>query len=152
MLRFDWTTAETEPTGGPDGFAGRAAVIGRAIGARHLAGQLVVMEPGERPYPYHWEAGQEEWLLVLEGAPGVRTPEGEQVLRAGDVVCFPAGPGGAHAVSNPGDATARLIIFSDRRSPNVVVYPDSRKVGVRAAGVRHSFPEASAVDYWDGER
>ena len=98
MQRFDWKRAETEPTGGPEGFSGRAAVIGKAIGAEHLAGQLIVLEPGDRPFPYHWEAGQEEWLLVLGGEPTVRTPEGEHALRPGDVVCFPVGPAGAHRV------------------------------------------------------
>lgn len=151
MQRFDWKRAETEPTGGPEGFSGRAAVIGKAIGAEHLAGQLIVLEPGDRPFPYHWEAGQEEWLLVLGGEPSVRTPDGEYALRPGDVVCFPVGPAGAHAVSNPGSAPARLIIFSNRSTPNVVVYPDSGKVGVRAPDVRGNFLTNDAVDYWEGE-
>ena len=37
-------------------------------------------------------------------APTLRHPEGEDDLEPWDVVFFPPGPGGAHAVRNDGDA------------------------------------------------
>ena len=36
---------------------------------------------------------------MLSGSPTLRGPDGERVLRAGDVVCFPVGPDGAHQVT-----------------------------------------------------
>jgi uncharacterized cupin superfamily protein len=83
----------------------------------------------------------------------VRTPEGEQTLSPGDVVCFPAGPDGAHKVS-AGTEEARVIIMSDPTTPAVAVYPDSDKVGVFTAfepDRRRLFPRSAGVDYYDGE-
>ena len=85
-------------------------------------------EPGES-LPYHYEY-VEEWLVVVDGAVVVRTPEGEDELERGDVVCFPAGPAGAHQIANRGSTTARVLLFSKATMPAVSVYPDSDAVGV----------------------
>ena len=76
---------------------------------------------------------------------GVRTPEGERVLQRGDVLCFPVGAGGAHEVTGPGT----VLFLSDRRSPDVVEYPDLGKLEVRPPGT--VFRSADSVDLWDGE-
>ena len=36
------------------------------------------LPPGQSICPYHYELGDEEWLIVLAGRPTLRTPEGEQ--------------------------------------------------------------------------
>jgi uncharacterized cupin superfamily protein len=41
---------------------------------------------------------------VLRGEPTLRTPEGERVLKQGDVVCFPRGKDGAHQIINRTDS------------------------------------------------
>ena len=85
---------------------------------------------------------------MLEGAPTLRTPEGERVLAPGDVVCFALGEEGAHSLRGPG----RVLMLSAGRLPEVAVYPDSGKVGPRAHGLaRLNFRIADAVDYWEGE-
>ena len=152
MKRFNWNTAGLQTDAGdPDGFRVRYASIRDAIDAEHLRGQMLEVAPGQRSFPYHWEAGQEEWLIVLSGEPTLRTPDGTQPLRAGDVVCFPVGPGGAHQVINEADETVRLLFVSDRRDPNVIMYPDSGKVGVRAEGLHGNFAAGASLDYWEGE-
>lgn len=152
VKRFNWHTAElSSDAGDPDAFRVQYASVGKAIGAEHLGGQMLEVAPGQRSFPYHWEAGQEEWLIVLSGDPTLRTPEGTQPLRAGDVVCFPVGPAGAHQVINETDAPARLLFFSDRRDPNVIMYPDSGKVGVRAADIHGNFAANASLDYWENE-
>ena len=91
----------------------------------------------------------------MSGAPTLRSPEGERVLRAGDVVCFPTGPEGAHDVRNDGDEPARVLMLSTRIYPEVPVYPDSDKIGARPTEVggddRLYFVRTDAVDYWEGE-
>ena len=62
------------------------------------------LEPGDRLWPYHTHHANEEWLLVLRGQPTLRSPEGEQELKEGDVVCFPRGKDGAHQVTNRTDS------------------------------------------------
>lgn len=153
LKRFNFRTAETCPAsvGAPPRFASRWASVGRAIGAEHLGGNLLTLGPGITSAPYHWEAGQEEWLLVLAGTPTVRTPEGEQQLRAGDAVCFRVGPAGAHQVTNRGDDEARCILFSDIRRPEVIVYPDSTKVMITDQGLETLLSLDDPLGYWEGE-
>ena len=125
--------------------------VGDEIGSSRMGGSLYDLPAGEQTWPYHFHYGVEEWLLVVDGTPVVRTPEGERELRRGDLVCFPGGPDGAHAVRGPG----RVLILSANRDTSVAVYPDSDKLGTRPAfeheGDRLDFRRADAVDYWDGE-
>jgi uncharacterized cupin superfamily protein len=137
----------------PEGYGAGYARFGKDIGASRIGGTVYHLEPGQSVCPYHYEFGDEEWAIVLEGTPTVRHPGGEERLEAGDVVCFPAGPDGAHKVSNAADAsgTARVLMVSTLQDPSVAVYPDSDKVGVFAEGVRLLVPRDAGVDYFQGE-
>jgi quercetin dioxygenase-like cupin family protein len=44
--------------------------------------------PGQTQCPYHFHHGNEELILVLQGRPTLRTPDGERDLQPGDVVHF----------------------------------------------------------------
>jgi uncharacterized cupin superfamily protein len=81
---------------------------------------------------YHFHHGAEEMMIVLRGAPTLRTPDGERVLAEGDVVFFPAGPDGAHAVRNDTDVLTRFVMVSDHPSPEVVEYPDLGQITAQA--------------------
>jgi uncharacterized cupin superfamily protein len=118
----------------------RARLGGHAIGA-----SIYEAFAGLPIWPYGYHHGVEEWLYVISGAPVLREPTGEQELAPGDLVFFPSGHLGAHAVAGPG----RLVIFStgDHVEPWLSVYPDSDKV----SGPDGIFPRASAVGYWHEE-
>jgi uncharacterized cupin superfamily protein len=138
----------------PEGYHSGGARVGKAVGGEALAVRLYELPAGESVCPYHYEY-EEEWLLVLDGAVVVRTPEGEQELERGELVCFPPGPGGAHKASNRRDATARVVMFSSAREPAVAVYPDSAKIGVWPGNPEDDVMlrrADGAVEYWDGER
>jgi uncharacterized cupin superfamily protein len=138
----------------PDGFRAAVARVGKTAGGEELAIKAFVMPPGESVCPYHYEY-VEEWLLVLEGDVVVRTPEGERQAGRGDLLCFAPGPAGAHKVSNRGERTARLLMFSSAREPSVAVYPDSDKIGVWPGNDDDTVMlrrADGAVDYYDGER
>ena len=136
----------------PPGYRCGVTRIGALAGGRDNVIKEFEMPPGETVCPYHYEY-EEEWLLLLEGAVTLRTPEGERVLERGDLVCFPAGPAGAHKVTNHGDAAALVLMWSSAREPSVAIYPDSDKMGVWA-GEDHVLLHRSDghVDYYDGER
>lgn len=108
-------------------FTGRLDVSA-AVRSGETAMYVYDVEPGNS-FPYHYEY-VEEWLVVVDGAVAVRTPEGELRLERGDVVCFPPGPDGAHQITNRGTATARVLLFSKAAVPAVSVYPDADAVGV----------------------
>lgn len=97
------------------------------LGAELWGGQLFELAPGQQS-AYHWQVGEEEWLLILTGTPTVRTPDGEQVLRPWDLVAFPRGEAGAHQVRNETDEPVRLAFFSTLSDPEIVVYPDDDRI------------------------
>ena len=113
----------------PEGYRAGMARVGQAAGGRELAVKLFEIPPGQSLCPYHYEY-VEEWLVVLDGELELREPSGEQRVGRGDVVCFPAGPEGAHKLTNRTDAQARIVMFSSAHEPAVAVYPDSDKIGV----------------------
>jgi uncharacterized cupin superfamily protein len=139
--------------GDPPGYRGAAARLARELGSAEFSLNLFEIPPGESLCPYHYEY-VEEWLLILDGSATVRVPAGEEELERGDLVLFPAGPDGAHKLTNNGDAPVRLIMFSSSREPAVAVYPDSDKVGVWTGHDADDwmFQRAAAkVPYYDGE-
>jgi uncharacterized cupin superfamily protein len=81
---------------------------------------------------YHFHHAAEELMVVLRGRPTLRTPEGSRQLEEGEVVHFPAGPDGAHGVSNETDEPARFLMASTLQSPEVVEYPDLRQITAQA--------------------
>jgi uncharacterized cupin superfamily protein len=133
----------------PAGYRGDWLRLGPLLGAAMLGATVYLLHPGDSICPYHYEYGNEEWLLALEGRPVLRHPGGEETLDPGDLVCFPEGPAGAHKLTNRTEEPVRVIMFSTVDEPSVGVYPDSAKIGVWPPG--KLFREADAVDYWVGE-
>jgi len=126
--------------------------VARALESTALAMYIDDLAPGQAGSPYHYEY-EEEWLLVVDGAVVVRTPDGEQTLGRGDLVRFPAGPDGAHKVINRSESPARTLMFSSARVPAVSVYPDSDKIGVWSGNEADDliFRRGTAVPWSDGE-
>jgi uncharacterized cupin superfamily protein len=151
VRRFNLRSGELEHESDRPGFRWHATRVGDRLGAASIGATVYSLEADERTFPYHFHHGVEEWLLVVDGEPTVRTPIGERRLRPGDVLCFPAGTDGAHAVRGPG----RVVIVSANREPSISVYPDSDKLGTRPGGDAEAdvlnFRRADAVDYWEGE-
>jgi uncharacterized cupin superfamily protein len=126
--------------------------VARALGSAETAMYLYDLAPGQSSSPYHYEY-EEEWLLVVEGSVVARRPDGEQTLKRGDLVRFPAGPTGAHKLMNRSDEPARTLLFSSARVPAVSVYPDSNKIGVWPGNDEDDlvFRRDSAVVWSNGE-
>jgi uncharacterized cupin superfamily protein len=137
----------------PEGYRAGMARFGPSIGAVKLGASVYELPPGQSICPYHYEYPEEEWLIVLEGRPTLRHPEGEDELEEGDVVCFPAGPEGAHKVTNRTDAATRVLMFSTKTDPAVAVYPDSDKIGIWTGNdADHVIvPRSANVEYYEGE-
>jgi uncharacterized cupin superfamily protein len=137
----------------PDGFRAGMFRFGKLLNARQLGTSVYELPPGQSICPYHYEYGEEEWLLVLSGRPFVRTPDGTAELEPMDVVFFPRGPEGAHQVGNKSDEPARVLMWSEVTYPSATAYPDSDKVGVWT-GVKPEdliVERSAAVDYYRGE-
>lgn len=135
----------------PPGFLHRRVSVREALGGELLGCSLYEFDPGEQLWPYHYHWANEEWLVVVAGAPTLRLAGVGRQLSPGDVVAFPEGEAGAHTLTNVTGEPARVAIFSTRRHGSVT-YPDSDKLGAGPPRERLYFRRAAAVDYWDGER
>jgi uncharacterized cupin superfamily protein len=125
--------------------------VGVRLEGEKVGATLYELPPGMKSFPYHWHRGLEEMLIVLEGRPTLRTPGGERQLERGDVVSFPTTPDGAHKLWNDSDKPVRYLMLSTAVDFDVVHYPDSDKIGIRAEGYRLLVRPESGVDYMDGE-
>jgi uncharacterized cupin superfamily protein len=100
---------------------------------------------------------EEELVVVLEGSPELRTPEGWRDLQPGDIYSFPRGARGAHQLVNRSAQSVRFMALSTHGDPDIVLYPDSGKLGAserlpEGGGLKTMFRMDDAVDYWDGEQ
>jgi uncharacterized cupin superfamily protein len=145
VRRFNVLSPQLNESSERDGYRWRAAQVGEALGGEEIGARLYMLEDGERSAPYHFHHGVEEWLIVVDGTPRVRTPHGERALERGDVLCFPVGPDGAHEVTGPGS----VLMLSTKREPEVVEYPERGKIELRPSG--RVFRKADAVELWEEE-
>jgi uncharacterized cupin superfamily protein len=154
MNRFNLNDAQPEyDETDPDGYRAGMDRFGPKIGAMQLGATIYELPPGQSICPYHYEYPEEEWLIVLTGRVVARTPEGEEELGAGDTVCFPRGPEGAHKVTNRTEETVRVMMLSTKADVAVAVYPDSGKMLAVTGNPQDRLMarRESAVDYYDGE-
>ena len=106
----------------PPGLPIKGVRLGAAAGAQELGATLYELPAGTAVSPYHLHYGNEELLIVLSGRPQLRTPSGVRRLEPGAVVAFVRGPDGAHGVSNPDGAVARVLLVSTMNVPDVAVH------------------------------
>jgi uncharacterized cupin superfamily protein len=82
-------------------------------------------------------------------------------LSPGDYVALPVGEAVAHQASNTSDEPLRYLCFSTMVEPDVLVYPDSGKIGLFAGSAPGGSKEErtlnkylradAEVGYFDGE-
>jgi uncharacterized cupin superfamily protein len=111
------------------------------------------LPPGKSNYPYHYHTACEEIFYIISGKGLLRTPEGERIVTSGDVIVFPPSKKGAHKLSNPSESETLVYLDIDtNRTPEVVFYPDSDKIGVKTGGeMKNLFMYDTDVDYYAGE-
>lgn len=154
---IEWA-AETSPDGRSAFFRKK---LGAAAGGRHLGCTLMKLLPGNRSWPRHYHTANEEAVYVLSGSGKLRLGDKELPISVGDYVALLPGEDGAHQIINDSDSTLVYLCFSTMIEPDVVVYPDSNKVGVfvgAAPGgptekrkMKMFFGLNVAREYWDDE-
>ncbi len=142
-------------------FGHRRKQLGSAAGGERLGCSLYEVPPGRRAWPYHYHLANEEAIYVLLGSGTLRIGEREVALSRGDYVALPVVESGAHQIINTSDETLRYLCFSTIIEPDVMVYPDSDKIGLFAGSAPGGPKEKrtlskflrgdAEVDYYEGE-
>jgi uncharacterized cupin superfamily protein len=84
------------------------------------------IEPGESNMPYHAHHANEELLIVLAGAPTLRTADGERELQPGDAVLFRRGQ--THQLTNRSDEPVRFLFTAPLNHPEIIELPDTGRI------------------------
>jgi uncharacterized cupin superfamily protein len=136
---------ETQPLWERGRFRSRYRDLTEALGGCVIGAGVLETGVGFTRGPYHFHDGVEEWMYVVSGEPVLRDRSGERALAPGMLVCFAAGPDGAHTFDGPG----RVVMFSvgDRGWGEAFtsVYLDADKIGGKP-GVQ--FLRSSALETW----
>ena len=121
-------------------------------GAKNSLVSVYEIPPHKSAYPYHFHHNNEETFYILSGEGVLRTPDGERKVSAGEFLFCPTGPAGAHKLTNSSDTENLVYIdFDVVHDVDITIYPDSEKIGVWGMGINQLYPQAEAVDYYDGE-
>lgn len=148
-----------EDQGNGTSFQAKVARVGAALGSEKLGCTMVVVQPGQKAWPYHLQYANEEMFVILEGTGTLRYDGKRYELKAGDVVSTKVGAGTAHQIINTSDSELRYLAISTMIHPEVAEYPDSGKramlagnpPGRRPYEVWDIMPEGAGVSYWEGE-
>lgn len=144
-----------------DRYEVRRRPLAKGAGGRELGCSLYEMPPGKKGWPFHYHSGNEEAIYILSGQGLLRLGRESHPVGPGDYIALPAGPEAPHQLENPGAEVLRYLVFSTMKTPDVMVYPDSNKIGVFAGAAPGGEKSArfldgfwsmdATVDYWQGE-
>ncbi|MGH3086048.1 MAG: cupin domain-containing protein [Rubrobacteraceae bacterium] len=142
-------------------FGYRRKSLGAATGGEKLGCSLYEVPPGRQAWPRHYHLANEEAIYVLEGSGKLRIGNEEIPISPGDYATLPAGEEGSHQLVNTSDTNLVYLCFSTMNEPDVMVYPDSDKLGVFGGAAPGGSKEKRAfskflkaspeVGYYDGE-
>lgn len=143
-----------------DKFASVRKQLAAPAGGERIGCSLFRLEPGKAAFPAHVHYGNEEAVYILSGEGSMRLGDEQVPVRQGDYIAMPvAGP--AHQLKNTSQQPLEYLCISTMIHPEVVIYPDSGKVGAMAGaapgGPKESrvlwefFRRDGAVDYYEGE-
>lgn len=160
VVNLEEVEARSSSKGTRFGYSTKA--LGAATGSQGIGCSYFEQPPGRAAFPRHWHGANEEAMFVLEGEATVQIGDRKIAVRAGDWVTFLVGPDGAHQVVNTGTTPLRYLALSTLKTPEVVGYPDSGKLGASTAPsidaaragqpwLRHLGRQKDMVDYYDGE-
>jgi len=143
---------QTNATGYPAPFD--AMVEGRwyrrlapVAGLTLMGASYVTLAPGGYSSQRHWHRGQDELVVMIAGEAVLIDDSGETLVRAGDVLAFPAGEANGHHMHNrSGEPCVFIAISAGAGAADSGVYSDidmvfdaqgyARKDGTRYPAVR----------------
>lgn len=117
--------------------------------SKHLHFDIRQLGPDKYSYPYHSHRNAEELFVILSGKAMLRTPDGFEEVKQGDMIFFEIGDGGAHQLHNHTEEVCTYIDIRTKTAIDVCDYPDSDKVNIVQYG--EIFERKTRVDYYKGE-
>ena len=121
----------------------------KGIKPQNLNFDIRQLSPGQYSAPYHFHRYAEELFMIISGTATLRTPEGLEVVNAGDLIFFETGETGAHQLFNHSDEPCAYLDIRTYIGYDVAEYPDSNKILL--APSFEIFNKDTTVNYFEGE-
>src|SRR5882757_3487770 len=132
MKKVNTNNLPWEEWASPKGkFAGAGREVSEALGRKPLSTDLnerhpfdveiLCIQPGKTPYPYHLHSAQWEFYHVISGKGVVRHKDGTTLIEPGDAFIFH--PGEPHQILNDGMQDLVLYIVADNPIGESYYYP-----------------------------
>lgn len=107
------------------------------------------LNPHECNAAYHFHLYAEELFVIQQGEASLRTPEGMEIVKSGDIIFFEAGESGAHQLYNHTDEPCVFLDVRTYIGHDICEYPDSNKIIIVPNG--ETFKRDEQHDYFEGE-
>lgn len=98
--------------------------VTNVFGLHQFGVNRVELQPGFWSTQRHWHKLNDEAVIVISGELTLVTDDGEETLRAGDVVGFKAGVANAHHLQNRSNEVAVYYDIGGRDAWDTSVFPD----------------------------
>lgn len=121
----------------------------KGLNPENLNFDLRQLNPDQYSAPYHFHRYAEELFMIISGSATLRTPNGLEIVKSGDLIFFEKGKTGAHQLFNH---TTETCIYLDIRTYigyDIAEFPDSDKILI--APTFEIFNKDSQPGYFDGE-
>jgi uncharacterized cupin superfamily protein len=119
------------------------------VKSKHLYFDIRSIDAGKFSYPYHFHRQSEEIFVILSGEATLRMQSVFKGVKAGDVLFFESGPGGAHQLYNHTDKPCVYLDLRTNVGIDVCEYPDSGKINITP--YQEVYESEAKVDYYRNE-
>ena len=109
------------------------------ISGSHLGVRIEEIPPDGTTSHHHYHTAEEEHVVVLEGDATLHLGSEQIQIGVGDHVWFPAGEPIAHHIENSSDRPFKLLVFGERKTDDVVFYPNGSVMLVKSVQGRTTY-------------
>jgi uncharacterized cupin superfamily protein len=126
--------------------------LGNAAGLTQFGVNLCRLPRGAWSSQRHWHVGEDEFVYVVSGEVVLVTDDGEEILRAGDAVGFPAGEGNGHCLQNRSASDAEVLEIGTRVAGGDTAYYSDIDMVAPGRGNPAAYTRRDGTPYSNRER
>ena len=108
----------------------------RDLSGEQLGVRIEELSPGGTSSEHHYHTSEEEHVIVLEGSATLILGDDRHELISGDHVWFKAGEETPHHIENTSGSAFRFLVFGERKSDDVVIYPEHQVMMIKSLGFK----------------
>ena len=106
----------------------------RDLSGEQIGARIEELSPGATSSEHHFHTTEEEHVIVLEGSATLILGDNRHQLESGEHVWFKAGEEVPHHIKNTSDSIFKFLVFGERKTNDVVVYPEHKVMMLKSLG------------------